>query len=75
MFFLSGADPFAGDRLGRLALSKRGLATRDELVLDAVQRLGVPHVTVMGGGYGKRIEDTVDVYERTVRTAVEAAAR
>ncbi|MEZ6036315.1 MAG: histone deacetylase [Planctomycetota bacterium] len=74
VFFLSGADPFAGDRLGRLALSKGGLATRDELVLDAVRRLGVPHVTVMGGGYGKRIEDTVDVYERTVRAAVEAAA-
>ncbi|MCB9878024.1 MAG: histone deacetylase [Planctomycetes bacterium] len=74
VFYLSGADPFAGDRLGRLALSKRGLAARDELVFEAVRQLGVPHVTVMGGGYGTRIEDTVDVYERTVRAAVEAAA-
>ena len=70
VFFLSGADPFAGDRLGKLALTKPGLRARDELVLREVRRRALPHVTVMGGGYGKRIEDTVDVYEATVRTAV-----
>src|SRR3712207_8951961 len=32
--FLAGADPFAGDRLGRLALSKAGLAERDRVILD-----------------------------------------
>lgn len=70
VFYLSGADPFVGDRLGRLALSKGGLCARDELVLGALRRRGLPNVTVMGGGYGVDIADTVDVYERTVRVAV-----
>ena len=69
VFFLSGADPFSGDRLGRLALSKRGLRERDQLVIGRLRRHGAPHVTVMGGGYGADITDTVDVYEATVRVA------
>lgn len=72
VFYLSGADPFAGDRLGRLALSKAGLRTRDEVVLGAIRRRGLPHVTVMGGGYGVHIADTVDIYEATVQVAVDA---
>jgi acetoin utilization deacetylase AcuC-like enzyme len=70
VFYLSGADPFVGDKLGRLALTKGGLRARDEFVLGELVRLGLPHVTVMGGGYGKVIEDSVDIYEATVRTAV-----
>ncbi len=70
VFFLSGADPFVGDRLGRLALTKDGLQRRDVLVLGEIRRRGAPHVTVMGGGYGRDIADTVDVYEATVRAAV-----
>jgi acetoin utilization deacetylase AcuC-like enzyme len=73
VFYLSGADAFAGDRLGRLAVSKAGLAQRDAMVFAAVARAGVPVVTVMGGGYGAVIDDTVDVYEATVRAAVAAA--
>jgi acetoin utilization deacetylase AcuC-like enzyme len=72
VFFLSGADPFAGDRLGRLRLSKPGLARRDALVLAAIGAAGVPFTTVMGGGYGRQIEDTVDVYAETVRQSVAA---
>ena len=75
VFFLSGADPFVGDRLGRLALSKQGLAARDEHVLGEIGRRGLPVVTVMGGGYGRDVHDTVDVYEATVRAAVTAAAK
>ena len=67
VFFLSGADAFVGDKLGRLSLSKRGLQQRDRIVLDAIRARGLPHVTVMGGGYGRNVEDTVDVYEATVR--------
>lgn len=67
VFYLSGADPFVGDRLGRLALTKDGLRARDQHVLGEIRRLGLPHVTVMGGGYGKDITDSVDVYEATVR--------
>jgi hypothetical protein len=53
-----------------LAISAAGLQARDELVFSHLQRLRVPWVTVMGGGYGKRIEDTVDVYEATVDEAL-----
>ena len=41
-FFLAGADPWEGDRLGRLALTKAGLAARDALVLDAAAAAGAP---------------------------------
>lgn len=72
VFYLSGADPFVGDRLGRLALTKAGLLARDEHVLGELRRRGVPHVTVMGGGYGKEIDDSVDVYEATVACAARS---
>ena len=71
VFFLSGADAFAGDRLGRLSLSKAGLRERDRLVIGACRQRGVPFTTVMGGGYGKDVADTVDVHEATVRAVVE----
>lgn len=74
VFFLSGADPLVGDRLGRLAISAAGLQARDALVFSHLQRLGVPWVTVMGGGYGKDLEQTVNAYEATVRCAVAAAS-
>ncbi|MFN9306976.1 MAG: histone deacetylase [Planctomycetota bacterium] len=74
VFFLSGADPFAGDRRGKLAISKDGLRTRDRLVFAELQQRRLPWVTVMGGGYGKVVDDTVDVYEATVASAVAAAA-
>lgn len=72
VFYLSGADPFAGDRLGTLAIGKAGLAERDRRVFAAIRARGVPAVTVMGGGYGRDVADTVDVYEATVRAAVAA---
>lgn len=73
VFYLSGADAFAGDRLGTLAVGKQALAARDRLVFDALRALRLPWVTVMGGGYGRCIDDTVDVYEATVRAALAAA--
>ena len=72
VFWLSGADPFVGDRFGRLALSKQGLAARDRLVVAALRDARVPFVTVMGGGYAREVADTVDVYETTVRCVVAA---
>jgi acetoin utilization deacetylase AcuC-like enzyme len=68
-FYIAGADPFEGDRLGRLAVSKSGLAERDDLVYDACLRAGVPVTTVMGGGYAHDIEDTVAIHFHAVRAA------
>ena len=75
VFFLSGADPFVGDRLGKLALSKEGLRRRDAIVLGAVRRRSLPHVTVMGGGYGRDVRDTVDIYEATVASTAGVRLR
>jgi acetoin utilization deacetylase AcuC-like enzyme len=49
IFYLAGADPYEGDRLGRLALSIDGLQQRDRLVFDLCA--GLPTALVMGGGY------------------------
>lgn len=67
--YLAGADPFVDDRLGRLALSKRGLLERDLLVLDMLRRAGIPVAITMAGGYARNIEDSVDIHFQTVRAA------
>jgi acetoin utilization deacetylase AcuC-like enzyme len=69
--YLAGADPFVGDRLGRLALSKAGLARRDRLIFDLCREAGLPVVVVMAGGYGRVVADTVDIHFQTVCAAVE----
>jgi acetoin utilization deacetylase AcuC-like enzyme len=65
VFYLAGADPWEGDRLGRLALTKAGLLARDELVLDRLRN--VPVCVVLAGGYAEDVQDTVDINAATVR--------
>ena len=61
-FYLAGADPWEGDRLGRLALTKAGLRARDELVLDRLAvAAGMPVCVVLAGGYADDVRDTVDI--------------
>ncbi len=69
LFYLGGADPYVGDKLGRLALSIEGLRKRDELVLDECYQREIPAVTVMSGGYGENVSDTVEIHCNTIRTA------
>ena len=71
IFYLGGADPYVGDKLGRLAVSIAGLRERDELVLRSCSDRGVPVVTVMSGGYGKAISDTVEIHCNTIRAVAE----
>ena len=66
-FYLAGADPFAGDRLGRLALTRGGLARRDQLVRSSLLRAGIPVCVTLAGGYAERIEDTVEINLATLR--------
>jgi acetoin utilization deacetylase AcuC-like enzyme len=75
VFYLAGADPFERDRLGRLKLTKDGLAARDEAVLDACLAARVPVTVVMSGGYASDIEDIVDIHVATVRAAAVHAGR
>jgi acetoin utilization deacetylase AcuC-like enzyme len=67
-FVLAGADPYAGDRLGRLALTKAGLAERDRLTRDTLRAAGVPACLTLAGGYADPIEDTVEINLECVRT-------
>ncbi|MDP9411714.1 MAG: histone deacetylase [Actinomycetota bacterium] len=69
--YLAGADPFVDDRLGRLAVTKRGLAERDHLVLEACRDRGIPVALTMAGGYARKVEDTVDVHFQSVRRAAD----
>jgi acetoin utilization deacetylase AcuC-like enzyme len=68
-FYLAGADPFAGDRLGRMRVSREGLAARDALVFEACQGAGLPVAVCMAGGYGRDIRETVAIQAATVRAA------
>jgi acetoin utilization deacetylase AcuC-like enzyme len=67
-FYLAGADPFVGDRLGRLALTKDGLRARDVLVREALSAGGVPVCLTLAGGYAEDVRDTVEINVSTVRT-------
>ena len=74
-FYLAGADPHEGDRLGRLKLSADGLLRRDRIVLDALFERRIPVALSMAGGYGEDLSVTVDVQLRTLRAAAQAWAR
>lgn len=71
VIYLAGADPYFNDRLGRLAVSKSGLAERDLLLLEQSRNAGIPVAITMAGGYARRVEDTVDIHLQTVRIAAE----
>jgi len=64
--YLAGADPFEGDAFGRLKVSKKGLAERDKIVWEAINRAGLPVAISMAGGYARNIDDIVDIHFHTV---------
>ncbi|MDQ3942979.1 MAG: histone deacetylase [Actinomycetota bacterium] len=69
--YLAGADPFEGDRLGRLSVTKSGLAERDRIVLETCRERGIPVALTMAGGYASEVEDTVDVHFQSIRRAAD----
>jgi acetoin utilization deacetylase AcuC-like enzyme len=70
VIYLAGADPFEGDRLGRLSLSYAGLEARDRRVFDWAWQRRIPLAMAMAGGYGVHIDDTVQVQINTYRVAL-----
>ncbi|MBA2349851.1 MAG: histone deacetylase [Solirubrobacterales bacterium] len=72
VLYLAGADPWEGDALGRLALTKAGLRTRDVVVLDHARARGVPVVVTLAGGYPPELRDGVEI---NAATLAETAAR
>ncbi|MEO9533071.1 MAG: histone deacetylase [Crocinitomicaceae bacterium] len=69
IFYLSGVDVLATDKLGRLGMTKEGCKKRDEFVFNEVKRHGLPVVVAMGGGYSKNIADIIDAHANTFRLA------
>jgi acetoin utilization deacetylase AcuC-like enzyme len=68
-FYLAGADPHEGDRLGRLRLSSGAMAVRDARVFDWLWARRVPVTVVMAGGYPTDVDRMLDVQVNTVRLA------
>jgi acetoin utilization deacetylase AcuC-like enzyme len=69
VFYLAGADPYEGDRLGRLRLTIDGLRRRDRLVFAACDRLEVPVVLTMSGGYADDVDAIATIHANTVEAA------
>jgi acetoin utilization deacetylase AcuC-like enzyme len=69
IFYLSGVDVLASDKLGKLALSKEACKARDRFVLQQCRQTGVPVQVSMGGGYSLHIRDIVDAHCNTYRVA------
>jgi acetoin utilization deacetylase AcuC-like enzyme len=71
VFYLAGADPYEGDRLGRLKLTIDGLRARDAVVLGECSRAGLPVAVSMSGGYANDVDAIVTIHTNTIRTASE----
>jgi acetoin utilization deacetylase AcuC-like enzyme len=69
VLYIAGADPYAGDRLGRLGLTKAGLLERDRMVLAAARAAAAPVAIVCGGGYCQELEAIVDIHAATMLLA------
>ncbi|MDM4016705.1 histone deacetylase family protein [Roseiconus lacunae] len=67
--YLAGADPFEGDRLGRMCLTKFGLAERDRRAMRWCRDRSIPIAVAMSGGYARDIDDIVSIHAATLRIA------
>ena len=71
VFYLAGADPFEGDRLGRLKMTIDGLRERDAIVFAQCQRRGLPVAVSMSGGYANDVDAIITIHANTIRTAAQ----
>ncbi|HTK29833.1 MAG TPA: histone deacetylase [Vicinamibacterales bacterium] len=74
VFYLAGADPYEGDRLGRLKLTIGGLRARDRLVFEACARRRIPVAIAMAGGYADDVEAITTIHLNTIKEAAAATA-
>jgi len=65
LIYIAGADPYEGDQLGTLQLTKNGLKKRDHIVMDWAVARRVPISVVLGGGYAYYIKDVVEIHFNT----------
>ena len=71
VFFQSGVDVLATDKLGRLGLTMAGCKARDRFVLQTCRDAKVPVAINMGGGYSEKIANIVEAHANTYRLAQE----
>lgn len=71
IFYLSGVDILATDKLGKLSMTRAGCRQRDLFVFQTIQKRGIPVVASMGGGYSPKIADIVEAHCNTYRVAQE----
>lgn len=71
IFYLSGVDVLASDKLGTLALTLEGCKQRDEYVLGTCKNYNIPVQCSMGGGYSKDIKTIIEAHANTFRVAVD----
>ncbi len=71
VLYQAGADPYADDVLGGLGLSLDGLQRRDRMVIEGCAARDIPVVVTLGGGYARRVEDTVAIHAATCRIAAD----
>lgn len=75
VIYLAGADPYHGDRFGRLALSREGLRRRDGMVFEACFDQDLPVAVVMAGGYAREVEAIIDIHAATLEEAAALLER
>ena len=75
LFYVGGADPYFDDQLGGLSLTMEGLQARDRGVFEEARKKWVPVVTVLAGGYARKVEDTVQIHVNTILAASEVAGK
>ena len=73
ILYVAGADPYRDDLLGGLKLTLEGLEKRDRAVFEKARAKNIPVAVTLGGGYARRLEDTILIHTNTVRVAKEFA--
>lgn len=71
VFYLSGVDVLASDKLGRLGLTPAGCRERDRFVLETCKKSKLPVAISMGGGYSESLAIIVEAHANTYRMAQE----
>ncbi len=69
IFYLSGVDILATDKLGKLGCTINGCKERDVFVLSLCQSLEIPVQCSMGGGYSPDIKTIIEAHANTYRVA------
>lgn len=70
VLYQAGVDVMAGDRLGKLSLSKEACYRRDRFVVEICHQQQVPLVLTLGGGYHRVLPELVAAHCNTVKAAL-----